>query len=241
MKPKKALAIISAGRDQLAAAVRGARKDISAIEARDEARLVERLNAREISKEQFAQMRRNCLTPAAVKESIAARRDELRDDLDSIKQETDEALSAIRDAEPKPDRPDPAEAGRIWNRQQRRLEAGESPLSLAEALRAANDTEGLQVLREELPDHLAATGEDPRTSGSVLTAVRDVEGKTLTGDRAEHRQMLGVAEKAAGVVSTNVGLASKDLERTEAIFGATPAETIHMPVSAGGKLNGAVA
>lgn len=228
MKPKKALAIINAGREKLAAAVRDARKDISAIEARDEARLVERRKAGGISDERFAQLRRNCLTPAAIKDAIAARRDELREDLDSIKRETDEALSAIRGSEPTPDRPDPAEAERIWNRQRRRLDAGESPLSLAQALRAANDTEGLQILREELPDHLAAKGEDPRSSQAVLSAVRDVEGKVLTGDRAEHRQMLTAAEKAAGVVATNAGLAYKDLESTEAIFGATPEETIHL-------------
>jgi hypothetical protein len=228
VKPKKAMTIINAARDQLAAAVRDARKDIAAIETRDEARLIKRRNAGEISDERFRQLRRNCLTESAVKDSIAARRAELGEDVESIKQETDDALSAIREAEPTPDRPDPAEATRIWQRQQRRLDAGESPLSLAEALRAANDTEGLQILREELPDHLAATGEDPRASSAVLSAVRKVEGETLTGDRAQHRQTLTAAEKAAGIVSTNAGLASKYLETTEAIFGATPEETIHL-------------
>jgi hypothetical protein len=228
VKPKKALEIINAGREQLAAAVRGARKDIAAIEGRDEAKLVERRKAGEISDERFAQLRRNCLTPAVVKDSIAARRDELREDLDSIKQETVDALAAIRDAEPRPDRPDAGEAQRIWNRQRRRLDAGEDPISLAESLRAAGDAEGFQVLQEELPDHLRVVEADPRLARQALEAVRRLETDVLTGDRAEHRQMLGAAEKAAAVVSTNVGLAAKDLESTGQIFGATPEETIHL-------------
>jgi hypothetical protein len=241
VKPKKAMTIINGGRDQLAAAVRDARKDIASIEARDEARLIKRRNAGEISDERFRQLRRNCLTESAVEESIAARRAELGEDVESIKQETDQALAAIREAEPTPDRPDPAEAARIWQRQRRRLDAGESPLGLAEALRVANDTEGLQVLREELGDHLAATGEDPRAAKSVLAGVRGIEAETFTGDRAEHREILGTAEKAASIVATNAGIAAKDLETTQAIFGATPEETIHMPMPSDGKRNGAVA
>jgi hypothetical protein len=228
VKPKKALTIINTGREDIADAVRDARKDIAAIEARSEERLLERRRSGGVSEENFARMRRDCLTPDAIRESVAARRAELREDIAAIKAGGDEALSAIRDAEPRPDRPDAGEAQRIWNRQLRRLEAGEDPLALAQSLKHAGDVEGFQILQEELPDHLRVVDADPRVARQTLQAVRRVESDVLTGDRAEHRQALDQAEKAATLLSTNAHLAEKDLDKTEAIFGATPEETIHL-------------
>jgi hypothetical protein len=228
VKPDKALKAIKETREQIANAVRNARKDIAAIEARDEARLIARHRAGEIDKETFSKLRRQSLTPMAVRESIAERRKELGEDIAEIRETADDALTAIRDAEPAAERPDPAEAQRIWSRQLRRLEAGEDPIALAQSLQAAGDGEGFQILQEELPDHLRVVDADPRTARQTLQAVGRLETDVLTGDRAEHRTVLSQAEKAASLMSTNASLVESDLEATTQIFGETPEMTIDL-------------
>jgi hypothetical protein len=196
VKPERALKIIRGGRERLAEAVRAARKEAAKIE-RDK---------------RFTEEARG----AAVK----ARLDELNEECAAIREETQDALAEIRAAAPKPGKLDPLEAGRIWRRLEKRLDAGQSPQMIADGLVGAGDREALQVLEEEMPDYMRATGHDERLITGESGAIRAlVMARAATDDERSHAEILAHAERSAQSVDLNVGLIESDGLETERIWG----------------------
>jgi hypothetical protein len=202
MKPDKALRIIRGANKKLAEAVEAAREEVAGIQAQER------------------------WSDEAKGAAVEARRRELSNESATIRDEATEALESLRGAAPKSDKLDPLEAGRIWRRLERRLDAGESPMSLAGQLTAEGDREAVQTLREELPDYLRAAGLEPRDLDRELRGVAAASTDAATDDEKAHAEAVATAERVAGIVTTNSGFVEKDGLETEQIFGETPEETI---------------
>ena len=204
MNPKAQLARIRKTNELLAEAVRDAREDIATVSATVE------------------------FTQEAKQKAIAARRDELREEIEAIRRRGATAIEKLRAGEPGPKKVELGEAERIWRRQRRLLDHGTDPLALAEELVDRGDADGLAVLQIELPDHLRAIGDERRVAEATMTAIRKVETPLLSGERAEYRGVLDEAEKAATLAETNCGLVGLDLEATEKVIGPTPDDGIQI-------------
>jgi hypothetical protein len=190
---------------QLAAAVQAARSDVKAIEARDE------------------------LTPEAKAERIQAVRDELREFAAEIHDEGKAALESVRAAAPRADAIDPGEAGRVWRRLERRLEAGEDPGVVARQLSGDGDVIGLRVLREELPDYLRAEKEPPALIRGYLTELDRAETPLLSEKDAAYRSELAATEKAVGLLGVNAQVIAKDAETADLLIDPTNGNPIEVP------------
>lgn len=229
---KRLLAQIEKGRERLAEAVRDLRKDLARFEARDEAKLIERHRRGDISDKQFEERRRECLTPGALAAGEQEARDQFAETVRGIREDGTAALEQIRGAAPTRKALDPAEAGRVWARLQRRLDAGESPAALARSLADRGDRQAMQTLTEELPDHYEAqvtAGKiDRRLIGPEMKAISTAERPLLDENETAYRETLERGERADGVLGTNAGLVAKDAETSEAIYGATKDQTIHL-------------
>jgi hypothetical protein len=229
---KRLLATIDGGRERLAEAVRSARADIEKIEGLDEEKVAQRHREGKLSDRRFEELRRQCLTPAARQSAVAAVREELAESVREIGEDGEDALEQIRSAAPRRPELDPGQAGRIWARLHRRLDAGESSRSVAQVLVERGDRQAMQTLAEELPDYLEAkvhaAGMDRRLIPAEMKALREVEKPLLTDEETEHRETLRLGERANSLLATNAGLVAKDAETTEAIFGETPEMTIHI-------------
>lgn len=204
MNHQKQLKQINSTREELADAVRAACSDIAAVRGREE------------------------LTVTARGSAVEARRKELREAVEAIEERGKSALAELRAAAPRRKTVDPAEGSRLWRRYERRLEAGESPVSLAQALVAEGNQQGLHVLAEELPDHLRATGATPELFKAELEALRSVEQPLLSDAEAQHRDAVASAERGAEMLKINAGFVRKDAETTEQIFGDDPGDTIDL-------------
>jgi hypothetical protein len=202
---KELLEAIRGTAERLAKAVRDARADIAAVEARGE------------------------LTREAKSQAVEARRDELREEAHAIESTGKEALDSLKAAAPEAPSVDPMEAMRIWARHERVLEGGmDDPGSLTERLAREGDRIGLIVLMQELPSYMQGKGEDRRLIDATLTAARKLEGSILEGREAEHRQAVAAAEDAAHRLQINAGTVLFDLETTELLVGATTAQDIDL-------------
>jgi hypothetical protein len=208
MKPDRALRTIRSGNEKLAEAVKAARKEVAKIE----------------SQKQY--------TPEARKAAADARMLELTEECASIRAATHETLAKLRDAAPTPGRLDPQEAGRIWRRLERRLEADQGPEAIAQDLVARGDREALQVLQEELPDYLSAAGMEPRAIERERRTVGIVATETANDEEKAHSAAVAEAERAAASVETNVVFVEKDGLDIEQIFGETPEHTIDLKETA---------
>lgn len=203
-KGTKELREIRATTERLANAVREARVDIAAVEARGE------------------------LTREAKRQAVEARRDELRGEVHAIQSSGKEAMEALKAAAPAAPAIDPLEAMRIWARHERMLAAGTDPDSLAEQLTSEGDRTGLLVLSQELPSYLQSKGDDRRLVQSTLAAIKKMEGSLLKGEEAEYRQAATEAEDAAHRLQTNAGTVLMDGETTELLVGASTADNIDL-------------
>jgi len=194
MTTTKAQSILTGTPKRQADAVRSARKDIAAVESREE------------------------LTPAAKSAAVAARRTELREEMAAIEESAKEAAAAVQGAGPIRPAVDPAEAMRIWQRQERELGGGADPAEIAGRLVEEGDRVGLQVLAEELPAFMRAAGEGDRLAGA-LAEIRSAETPLLSEEEASYRQNAAAADTALERIHMNSHFIRTDGETADFLVG----------------------